>query len=82
MTQRSREKSPQSAADRGDFHLGILIAIGVGLLVVTLVCELTGQPAVLWALMTGAVTLIVGRMLWTRRSRSMTDSADHGEEVR
>lgn len=68
MAPRVRRQSAQSSADRGDFHLGILIAVGLGLLLVTVVCEFTGQPALLWALMTGLVAVIVAVLL-RRRSR-------------
>lgn len=68
MTQRARPQSSQSAADRRDFHLGILIALGAGLLAITVVCELTGQPALLWAVLTGAVAILIA-VLWRRRSR-------------
>ncbi|HKT55598.1 MAG TPA: hypothetical protein VJR25_02400 [Microbacterium sp.] len=68
MASRATRSSSQSAADRRDFHLGVLISLGACLLLITLVCELTGQPALIWAVLTGAVAVIVA-ILWRRRSR-------------
>jgi Flp pilus assembly protein TadB len=68
MSPRVRRQTSQSAADRRDFHLGILISIGAGLFLITLLCEFTGQPALLWAVLTGLVAVIVA-VLWRRRSR-------------
>jgi hypothetical protein len=44
------------------------VALGASLLFITLICELTGQPALLWALLTGAVAIIVA-VLYRRRGR-------------
>lgn len=68
MAKRSRQQAMQSSASRSDFHLGILISLGGILLLITIVCELTGQPALIWAVLTGVVAVVVG-ILWRRRSR-------------
>jgi len=68
MTHRARPQASQSAADRRDFHLGILISLGAGLFVITVVSEFTGQPALLWAVLTGVVAVLIA-VVWRRRSR-------------
>jgi hypothetical protein len=44
------------------------------MLLITLGCEITGQPALLWALLTGAVAVVVA-ILYRRRSRISAGSA-------
>jgi hypothetical protein len=50
------------------------VSLGVGMLLITLGCEITGQPALLWALLTGAVAVVVA-ILYRRRSRISAGSA-------
>jgi hypothetical protein len=67
-------RAPAVATTRIDFLLGVLVSLGVGLLIITIGCELTGQPALLWALLTGAVAVTVG-LLYRRRGRIAAGAA-------
>jgi hypothetical protein len=67
-------RAPRRSTSRLDFTLGILVSLGVGMLLITLGCEITGQPALLWALLTGAVAVVVA-ILYRRRSRISAGSA-------
>ena len=61
-------RTPRRSTSRLDYALGVLVALGASLLFITLICELTGQPALLWALLTGAVAIMVA-VLYRRRGR-------------
>jgi hypothetical protein len=61
-------RAPRRPTTRLDFTLGVLVAFGGGLLLITLGCEITGQPALLWAMLTGVVAVVVA-VLYRRRSR-------------
>ncbi|GAA4343652.1 hypothetical protein GCM10023087_03990 [Microbacterium rhizosphaerae] len=61
-------RAPRRPTTRLDFALGVLVALGGGLFLITLGCEITGQPALLWATLTGVVAVVVA-ILYRRRSR-------------
>jgi len=46
----------------------VLVALGGGLFLITLGCEISGQPALPWAMLTGVVAVVVA-ILYRRRSR-------------
>jgi hypothetical protein len=54
------------------------VAFGVGLLLITVVLELTGQPALVFALLTGADAVIVA-ILYRRRSRISSGAGGGGD---
>jgi hypothetical protein len=71
-------RAPRTATSRLDFALGVFVALGVGLLLITVVFELTGQPALLLALLTGVDAVIVA-ILYRRRSRISSGAGGGGD---
>jgi H+/Cl- antiporter ClcA len=66
-------KAPPEAAYRADVLVGLVGGITGMLFLVTLIAELTGQPALLWALLLAASVAALAVLLVRRRRRLRAD---------
>lgn len=71
-----RWSDPREAVDVG---LGFVGFFAAAFFVITLVCELTGQPALLWALVT-LVLVLLFIALWQARRRILAARLQAEEE--
>lgn len=62
-------KAPPEAAYRADVALGFTAGIAGLLFAITVVLEVTGQPALLWALLLAAALMVLTILLVRRRRR-------------
>jgi Flp pilus assembly protein TadB len=73
--------SPRRPTDGIDAIIGFIGAFAALFLVVTVVCEITGRPALTWALiLLGLVVLLA--LAVRRRTRILRGIADRGGEMR
>jgi amino acid transporter len=71
-------KAPPEAAYRADVLVGLVGGIAGMFFIVTVVAELTGQPALLWALLLAAAVVALAVLLVRRRRRLRIDDAGAG----
>ncbi len=67
-------KAPPEVAYRADVLVGLVGGLAGILFVVTVVAELTGQPALLWALLLAASIAVLAVLLVRRRRRLRADA--------
>jgi len=60
-------KPPSTARSRTEFALGFALGVGGILFLVTVLLELTGQDALLWALLLAAAVAAIAILLVRRR---------------
>lgn len=60
-------KAPPTATSQVDFLVGLVGGLAGILFVITVLLELTGQPALLWALLLAAAVAVLAVLLLRRR---------------
>lgn len=60
-------KAPPTATTQVDFLVGLVGGVAGILFVITVLLELTGQPALLWALLLAAAVAVLAGLLLRRR---------------
>lgn len=73
-------KAPPAAAYRADVLVGLVGGITGIFFIVTVVAELTGQPALLWALLLAVAVIALAVLLVRRRRRLRVDAAEVGTD--
>jgi nitrate/nitrite transporter NarK len=71
-------RAPRRPTDGVDFLIGLVGGVGVLMLVVTVYCELTGQPALIWAL--ALLVLVVATGLLIRHRGRVLRRHDEDEQ--
>jgi len=74
-------KAPPEAAYRADVLVGLVGGVAAMLFIVTVVAELTGQSALLWALLLLVAVVALAVLLVRRRRRLRADETGAEEGV-
>ena len=71
--------SPAKPTDGIDVAIGFLAFFAIAFLIITIVCELTGRPALSWALI--LLALVVGIVLSVRQRNRMVNRSSLSRPV-
>jgi Flp pilus assembly protein TadB len=74
-------KGPVAPTHQVDMLIGFTGFFAIMFFIITVVCELTGQPALTWAIVL-LVLVVVLSLLWRRRTRILRRTAESLAESR
>jgi MYXO-CTERM domain-containing protein len=74
-------RRPVAPTHQVDLLIGFTGFFAVMFFIITVVCELTGQPALTWAIVL-LVLVVVLALLWRRRTRILRSVGESADESR